>query len=108
MKKILRIALPLHKYNSGQIKKNPVFSVTQPDLNLLVKPRIFSGFLKKYIIVCILKGEMPFKMHKMLFSSRKKICVPILPKIFRPVTRNIHFTFLYLTSSGVGRGGGLG
>ena len=49
-------------------KKIPVFSVTQPYLNLLVKPRIlfrFSG--KKYIILCILIGEMPFKMHKVIF-----------------------------------------
>ena len=28
-------------------KKTPVFVVTQPYLNLLVKPRIFSGFLEK-------------------------------------------------------------
>ena len=35
---------------------------------------------------------MPFKMHKMIFFQKKKIikkiCVPTLPKIFRPVTRN--------------------
>ena len=43
---------------------------------------MFSG---KNIILCILKGEMPFKMHKIIMFSRKKI-VPILPKIFRPVT----------------------
>ena len=37
---------------------------------------------------------MPFKMHKTIFFSRKKLCVPILPKIFRPVTRNIlNFSF---------------
>ena len=28
------------------------------------------------------------KMHKIIFFSRKKICLPTLPKIFRPVTRN--------------------
>ena len=38
----------------GQIKKY---------LNLLVKPRFFSGFLEKNIILCILKGGMPFKIH---------------------------------------------
>ena len=48
-------------------------------------------FYGKNIILCILKGEMPFKMHKMIFISRKKNkkkCVPTLPKMFRPVTRN--------------------
>ena len=55
----------------GQIKNN-VFRVTRPYLNLLVKPRIFSCFLEKYIILCILKGEMPFKMHKIVYFFRKK------------------------------------
>ena len=67
-------------------KKNPVFRVTQPYLNLLVKRRIFLGFLEKNIILCILK------CIKSYFFSRKKIFkkkgVPTLPKIFRPVTRN--------------------
>ena len=34
---------------------------------------------------------MPFKMHKIIFFSRKKkkkLCVPTLPKIFTPITRN--------------------
>ena len=53
-------------------EKIPVFRVTRPYLNLLVKHRIFPGFLKKKnIILCILKGKMPFKMHKIIFSSRK-------------------------------------
>ena len=56
----------------GQIRKIPVFRVTRPYLNLLVKPRIFSGCLEKYIILRILKGEMPFKMHKIIFFPKKK------------------------------------
>ena len=35
--------------------------------------------------------EMPFKMHKIIFFSRKKNekkCVPNLPQISRPVTQN--------------------
>ena len=34
--------------------------------------------------------QMPFKMHKFFFffQKKKKISVPSLPKIFRPVTRN--------------------
>ena len=39
------------------------------------------------------KGEMPFKMHKIVFYPWKK-CVPTLPKIFRPVTPK--HLFLYL------------
>ena len=36
---------------------------------------------------------MPFKMHQIIFFFQKKkiikkICVPTLPKMFRPVTRN--------------------
>ena len=72
-------------------KNIPVFRVTRPYLNLLVKPRIFSGFSGKNIILCILKGEMPFKMHKIIYFSPKtkylkKWYVPTLCKIFRPVT----------------------
>ena len=51
------------------------------------------------MILCILKGEMPFKMHKIKKKipekkKIKKICVPTLPKIFRPVTRN---TLIFIT-----------
>ena len=54
----------------------------------------------KNIILCILKGKMPFKMHKIMFfpeKKLKKICVPIatLPKIFRPVTRNTLIFFIW-------------
>ena len=45
------------------------------------------------MILYILKGEMPFKMHNIIFFQNK-ICVPTtLPKIFRPVTRK---TFIFL------------
>ena len=61
-------------------KKETLFRVTQPYLNLLVKPRIFSGFLEKSIILCILKGISPFKMQKIISLSRKKkkkyVCLP--------------------------------
>ena len=54
----------------------------------------------KNIILSILKGEMPFKMHKIKKISRekifkKKICVPTIPKIFRPVIPKTHF-FIWL------------
>ena len=79
----------------------PLFRVAGPYRNLQVKPRFFSGFLDKNIILCILKGEMPFKMHKIIFfSSRKKKCVPILPKMSRLVTRNtLSFLFGLLITS---------
>ena len=44
-------------------KKIPVFRVTQPYLNLLVKPKSFFRFSGKNIILRILNGKMPFKMH---------------------------------------------
>ena len=59
--------------------------VNRPYLNLLVKV-----FLEKNIILCILKGEMPFKMHKFIFYSGKKMIkknMSTQPKIFRLVTR---------------------
>ena len=75
-------------YKAKFNKKIPVFRVAQPNLNLLVKPRIFLRFSEKNIILCILKGKMPFKMHKIIFFSRKKIYVRTLPKSFRPITQN--------------------
>ena len=46
---------------------------------------------------------MPFKMHKIiLFPEKniKRICVPTLPKMFRPVTRNTLF-FAELQGAGI-------
>ena len=61
----------LHNFKKGQRisikqrpnkKKIPVLRVTGPFLNLLLKPRIFSGFLEKInTILCILKGEYAFQ-----------------------------------------------
>ena len=67
----------------GQIKKIPVFMVTRPYLDLLVKPRIFFRFSGKNIVLCIKKGKMPFKMHKIIYffpekKMIKKICMPTL------------------------------
>ena len=49
-----------------QNKKISVFRVDQLYLNIL-----FSDFLEKNIILCILKGEMPFKMHKIIYFPDK-------------------------------------
>ena len=68
----------------GPNKKNthvPVFRVTQPYLNLLVKHRTFFRFSGKHIILFTLRR------HKIIFFP-EKIYVPSLPKIFRPVTQN--------------------
>ena len=65
--------------------------VTRLYLNLL---GFFSCFLEKYKPLCILKGNMPFKMHKIISFPEKKcknMCVTTLPKIFRPLTRNTYF-----------------
>ena len=51
------------------------------------------GFLGKNIYLCILKGilkgKMPSKMHKIIFKKKKKmikkICVPTLYKISKPI-----------------------
>ena len=47
--------------------------VTRPYLNLLVKRRLLSGFHENNKKICILKGQMPFKMDIFFFSE--KICV---------------------------------
>ena len=39
--------------------------------------------------------ERPFKMHKIIFFSRKEIHVPTLPKIFRAFIRNTLILFLF-------------
>ena len=59
-------------------KKIPLFRVTQPYLNLLVKFRIFFRFSGKNMILCILKDGMPFKMHKIIFFPDKNVCLPCL------------------------------
>ena len=59
-------------------------------VNLLVKPRIFSRFTGKNIILCILKDEMSFKMHKIIFFPEKntflsenfQTCYPKHPYFF--------------------------
>ena len=55
----------------------PVFRVTPPYLHLLVTTRLFffgggggGQVLKKYYL-CILKDEMPFKMHEIVFFPEK-------------------------------------
>ena len=53
-----------------------------------MKPKIFSVFLeKKTIILCIFPEKK---------NNQNKICVPTLPKMFRPVTRDTLVVFLSL------------
>ena len=72
-----------------------MFRVTRPNLNLLVKPRFFLKVCRgKTKLYAIWKAFRLSKCIKLYFFPRKKkikiICVPTLPKIFRPVTRNTH------------------
>ena len=73
-----------------------MFRVTQPYSNFLVKPRIFFRFSGKNIILCILKGEMPYIMH--LYFSRKKtikkMCVPTMLKFSDPLQETHFFLFV--------------
>ena len=77
-------------------KSIPMFRIIQPYLNLLVKPRFFLVFWKN-IILCILKGVMLFKMHKIIFFQ-KKICVPTNLK-FSDSLPETHFLDLHLSIS---------
>ena len=81
-----------------------MFRVTRPYLNLLAKPSVknleyFSAFLEKYNL-CILKGQMPFKMHKIIYFSRiffffffKFVCLFYL-KFSDPLPKT-HIYFLF-------------
>ena len=55
-----------------------------------IKMHKITFFSENNIILCILKGQMPFKMHKITFFPEKKLCAFLL-HIFIPVTRNILF-----------------
>ena len=47
--------------------KKQLFSVPDPTLIYWWNLEFFSGFLEENIILCILKGETPFKMHKTIY-----------------------------------------
>ena len=88
-----------HYNHTGQIKKISVLRVTRPYLNLLVNPWLFSR-LKKNIILCFLKGKMPFKMHKIIFSrknnnKKKYECLPYLK--FSNLLPKTHLFFYFAT-----------
>ena len=59
------------QYVFGRIKEISVFRV--PGLEILDRVHIFFYyfFLEKIIILCILKGILPFKMHKIIFFFQK-------------------------------------
>ena len=58
-----------------------VFRVTRDYLNLLVKPRFFSGFMERNIILCI------------LIRLSKCLKLYIFPKKFKFIHFQRHFTF---------------
>ena len=58
-------------------------------------------FSRKNINLYILKDKMTFNMHIIIFfpppkKTIKKMWVPILPKIFSPVTQTTHIFYLAL------------
>ena len=60
--------------NTAKAKlKISVLRVTRQYLTLLVKLKIFSGFLEKCIILCVLKGE-----NINLIPEKKIVCLPDL------------------------------
>ena len=65
-------------------QKISVFRVTRPYLNLLVKPRFFSGFLEKCIIIF-------FSRKKMILN--KCVCLPYL-KFSNPLPET-HLFFIW-------------
>ena len=76
-----------------RVMENPAY------LNILVKPRIFRVFWGKNRNLSILKGEMPLKMHKIIYffqekkSKNKYVCLSYL-KVSDPLPETHYF---YLT-----------
>ena len=66
-------------------KKIPVFRVTRPYLNSLVKPRFFSGFLEKYNFMhaCI----------KLYFFQKKNVYLPY--QLFSDPLPETHLLFIW-------------
>ena len=67
--------LPLYHKKDTRLRSNkkiPVFRVARPYLNILMKPRMYFQVFWKNIILCILKGISPFKMHKIIFLFQKR------------------------------------
>ena len=71
-------SLLLHYVCNGQNKKMPVFRVTLPYLNFLLKPIFF---------------QVVWKIYNFSEKKNKTIYEPTLTKMFRPVTLNT--TFFY-------------
>ena len=74
-------------------KKIPVFRVTRPYLNLLLKPRFFFRFSGKNII--ILKGILPFKMHKIIFFPKKKTLLKKVCLLYQNFSDSLPETHLF-------------
>ena len=84
-----------NKIRPNKKKQTPMFRVTGPYLNFVVKPRIFFRYSgKKYNFMHFERRNKITFFSKCLskciklYFFQKKICVPTLPKIFRLVTRN--------------------
>ena len=85
----------ISSHNIRPNKKIPVFRITRPYLNLLVKPRFFSGFLETNIILCILKGKIIYIFQKKKLTEKKNnVCVPYL-KFSDRLPRTHLFLFIW-------------
>ena len=78
-------------------KKIPVFRVIRPNLNLLVKPILFSGFLEEKYNSIHFERHFAFQMYKIIFFSRNKkiikkkyVCLPYL-KFSDPLPKTLIF-----------------
>ena len=83
---LLRLLLHLGCSN----KENTCVKGNLTLLKFTGEPRIFFSVSGKNIIIFILKGISPFKMHKIKLFKKKMCVYPT--KIFRPVTLN---TFIW-------------
>ena len=85
---------PVSGYPLLSTNKNiPVFRIIRPYLNLLVKPRIFSGFLERSIISCILKAYFFYKMHKIIFFPEKSYVFLHKLKFLDPFSATLIYIF---------------
>ena len=85
---------PAHLISSlSQIKRYPCLGLSE----FTGETWIFFPILWKNIIICILKGEMPLKMHEIIFfpekNNKKHVCLSYLK--FPDLLPETHLIFLF-------------
>ena len=85
-----------HMFYISPDKKIPVFRVSQPYLNLLVKPRIFSGFLAKIYYFMRFERRRNFFFPEEKIIKKKYVCLPYTYNFQTRYLKHTYFLFCKL------------